>query len=36
MNVFKNVNISPYSYIKVGGVVDKLYIVKNEENFKIG
>lgn len=33
MNVFKNVNISPYSYIKVGGVVDKLYIVKNEENF---
>ena len=33
MNVFKNVDISPYSYIKVGGVVDKLYIVKNEENF---
>ena len=34
MKCFKNVAISKFSYIKVGGIVNKLYVAENEEDIK--
>ncbi len=35
MDLFKSYPISKISYVKVGGIVNKLYIVKNEEELKL-
>lgn len=35
MDLFKSYPISKISYVKVGGTVNKLYVVKNEEDFKL-